>query len=516
MWTSLLHNGIYFPVLYTPLPSSVKVLYDGKPVSLTPQQEEPAYLYAKYIGTEYVENKRFKKNFFNDWKKMLTNTVIKEFDKIDFTQVHNHILKLREQKQTLSKEEKDKIKKAKDELLEPYKYCVVDGKQQPVGNYIVEPPDIFKGRGDHPKNGMLKKRINPSDVTINISKHTPIPKPNVPGTWGSVIHDQSVMWLASWKEEVTGKNKYVFLGQESEQRMSKDKDKFDLSRKLKSKIKHIRRKYMDDLSSNDLKTRQIASAVYLIDKLALRVGNEKGEDEAETVGVTSLKVDNVNFHSANNGDESNCKLELDFLGKDSIRYQNTISVDLIFYKNIKDFISGKEKDDDIFDLINSSLLNSYLTSLMKHLTAKVFRTFNSSHLFSRELSKIDTSLSDEEKLNLYNKANKEVASLCNHKKKVSKHFKEQLSKFDDRIKTLSSKKNKTKKQKDQIKLLKEKKKLKKDLRDLSLGTSKINYIDPRITIAFLKKHNLKIEKVFSKSLLKKFKWAMDVESDWTY
>ena len=91
-----------------------------------------------------------------------------------------------------------------------------------------------------------------------------------------------------------------------------------------------------------------------------------------------------------------------------------------------------------------------------------------------------------------------------------------MSKFDDRIKTLSSKKNKTKKQKDQIKLLKEKKKLKKDLRDLSLGTSKINYIDPRITIAFLKKHNLKIEKVFSKSLLKKFKWAMDVESDWTY
>jgi DNA topoisomerase-1 len=413
-----------------------------------------------------------------------------------------------------TKEEKEQIKKSKDELMEKYKFCTVDGSKQPVGNYIVEPPDIFKGRGDHPKNGMLKKRVHPSDVTINISKDAPIPKPNVPGNWGRIIHDTSVMWLASWKEEVTGKMKYVFLGQESEQRMSKDKDKFDLSRKLKSKIKKVRRKYTEDLNSVDLKTRQIACAVYLIDKLALRVGNEKGEDEAETVGVTSLKVGNVKIHSTPGS--NNCKLELDFLGKDSIRYQNTISADETFCKNMNEFMRGKEKEDDVFEMINSSLLNSYLTSLMKHLTAKVFRTFNSSNLFSRELSKIDSSLSDAEKINLYNKANKEVAALCNHKKKVSKNFKEQLSKMDERIKSLTKKENKTKKQKEQIKLLKEKKRLKKDLRDLSLGTSKINYIDPRITIAFLKKHNLNIEKVFSKTLLKKFKWAMDVEKDWSY
>jgi len=33
----------------------------------------------------------------------------------------------------------------------------------------------------------------------------------------------------------------------------------------------------------------------LIDNLALRVGNEKGEDEADTVGCCSLKVKNVEF-----------------------------------------------------------------------------------------------------------------------------------------------------------------------------------------------------------------------------
>ena len=88
MWTSLLHNGIYFPPLYTPLPSNVKILYEGKPISLTLEQEEPAYLYAKYIGTEYVQSKRFNKNFFNDWKKILgKDSIVREFDKIDFLTV---------------------------------------------------------------------------------------------------------------------------------------------------------------------------------------------------------------------------------------------------------------------------------------------------------------------------------------------------------------------------------------------------------------------------------------------
>jgi DNA topoisomerase IB len=41
----------------------------------------------------------------------------------------------------------------------------------------------------------------------------------------------------------------------------------------------------------DKKDKQLATACYLIDKLALRVGNEKGEDEADTVGKNlNLKI----------------------------------------------------------------------------------------------------------------------------------------------------------------------------------------------------------------------------------
>ena len=37
-WDTLEHSGVLFPPEYTP--HGVKMLYDGKPVDLTPQQEE--------------------------------------------------------------------------------------------------------------------------------------------------------------------------------------------------------------------------------------------------------------------------------------------------------------------------------------------------------------------------------------------------------------------------------------------------------------------------------------------
>lgn len=69
---------------------------------------------------------------------------------------------------------------------------------------------------------------------------------------------------------------------------------------------------------------------------------------------------------------------MDFLGKDSIRYLNTVPVEVIVYKNIAGFIQGKEADDDLFDRINASRLNDYLKEMMDDLSAKVFRTYNAS------------------------------------------------------------------------------------------------------------------------------------------
>jgi len=60
------------------------------------------------------------------------------------------------------------------------------------------------------------------------------------------------------------------------------------------------------------------------------------------------------------------------------------------------------------------------------------------------------------------------------------------------------------------------KKIKEDLKTVALGTSKINYLDPRITVAWCKTHEVPIEKIFSKTILAKFGWAMDVEPEFRF
>ena len=51
---------------------------------------------------------------------------------------------------------------------------------------------------------------------------------------------------------------------------------------------------------------------------------------------------------------------------------------------------------------------------------------------------------------------------------------------------------------------------------MALGTSKINYMDPRITISWCKSVEMPIEKVFPKTLRSKFAWAMEEEPTWNF
>jgi len=76
---------------------------------------------------------------------------------------------------------------------------------------------------------------------------------------------------------------------------------------------------------------------------------------------------------------------LDFLGKDSIRYENTVEVLPQVYQNLVKFSNGKQPDDLLFDKINTGRLNDYLKSMMNDLSAKVFRTYNASITLSDQL-----------------------------------------------------------------------------------------------------------------------------------
>lgn len=521
-WTTLEHNGVLFPPEY--IQHFVPVVYLGEKIVLDKDSEEIATLYAKFIETDYIKNKTFNRNFWRDWKQILgPNHTIKTLEDVDFRLIFEHLLRIKEEKKIF----KDDLKKQRDLEEEKYKNAIVDGKSQPVGNFRIEPPGIFLGRGCNPKLGMVKKRIYPEDIIINIGSKAKIPQPLPGHQWKDVIHDQTVEWLASWKDDITNKVKYVWLGAQSEFKAKSDITKFDLARKLKRKIKEIRKQNDINMEHHDPLIRQIATALYFIDNFALRVGNEKSEDETDTVGVTSLRVEHIKLLNDN-------KVKLDFLGKDSVPYNRTLIVDPKVYKNLQEFMTNKQPDEQLFGLINPNDVNKYLQSYMKNLTAKVFRTYNASNLFQKELKKINKkfdSYDESDKINMlldeFNKANAKVAMLCNHQKNITQSTNAQIENLDRMIKNARIKLQKAKKAKNKnpkriaqmeniLKKLKAKKALKTELKNISLGTSKINYIDPRITIAFLKRHNLPIDKIFSKTLQEKFKWAMNTNINYVF
>ncbi|XVE50751.1 hypothetical protein DITRI_Ditri01bG0188400 [Diplodiscus trichospermus] len=538
-WSTLVHNGVIFPPPYKP--HGIKMLYDGLPVDLTPEQEEVATMFAVMKDTDYMSKTQFKKNFWEDWSKLLgKNHTIKDLDRCDFTPIYEWHLQEKEKKKQMSSEEKKALKEEKLKQEEKYMWAVVDGVKEKVGNFRVEPPGLFRGRGEHPKMGKLKRRIRPNDITINIGKDAPIPECPIPGErWKDIKHDNTVTWLAFWNDPINPREfKYVFLAASSSLKGQSDKEKYEKARMLKDYIKNIRAAYTKDFTCKDVTKRQITVATYLIDKLALRAGNEKDDDEADTVGCCTLKVANVECVAPN-------KLKFDFLGKDSIQYVNTVEVELPVYKAIGQFQSGKSKSDDLFDKLDTSKLNAHLKELMPGLTAKVFRTYNASITLDDMLNKETKDGDVPEKVATYQRANKEVAIICNHQRSVSKSHSAQMSRLTEKITELKGVLKELKVDLDRVKKGKpplkdadgkqkrnltpealEKKiaqtnakiekmerdmQTKEDLKTVALGTSKINYLDPRITVAWCKRHEVPIEKIFNKSLLAKFAWAMDVD-----
>ena len=150
----------------------------------------------------------------------------------------------------------------------------------------------------------------------------------------------------------------------------------------------------------------------------------------------------------------------------------------------------------------------------------------------------------DDRVQFYNEANREVAILCNHQRTVPKNFDVQLDKLREQY-------NKVMEQKDDmneyLKALKKGKKYpkanadgkypktieqtektiekynkklndignklksKESTREVALGTSKINYMDPRISVSWCKDKEVPIERIFPKTLRSKFLWAMQIE-----
>lgn len=471
-WKTMEHAGVVFPPAYKP--HCVRMRYEGKDMDLTPAQEELATYYAAIApdGPQLGNPKTarvFNKNFWREFTKVLGPghgkhctlvtcsalhpspdpppstllipihaAVIQKFEACDFQPMRDHLKAQSEARKAASKEEKERNKEEKQALALRHGFALVDGHIEKMGNYMVEPPGLFRGRGEHPKMGVLKSRIAPEDITINVAHMACVPPCPLPGhSWKRVVHDPSVTWLAYWRDPVGDHHKYVFLAASSSFKGRADREKYEKARRLKQHIDKIRAHYEKLLRSEEEFERQSGTAMWIIDRLALRVGGEKDEDEADTVGCCSLRVEHMSFPGEG-------QVTLDFLGKDSMRYFNTISlarygeVGAAVWKNLRRFTKGKKAEEDIFDMLNPSRLNEQLDSLMPGLSAKVFRTYNASITLEKELEELPVDTPVAEKFLEYQRANREVAILCNHQRTVPKAFAASYAKMEDKAKLLRS------------------------------------------------------------------------------
>jgi hypothetical protein len=247
------------------------------------------------------------------------------------------------------------------------------------------------------------------------------------------------------------------------------------------------------------------------------VGGEKGEDDVDTVGATTLRVEHLKLKSPNH-------VIFDFLGKDSIRFYKDLTVPPLIYKNIEEFVKGKKGGTQVFDLISSRSVNIYLHEFDRHFTAKVFRTRLASNIMFEALKTVKIP-KDSTKImikSLFNEANANVAEILNHTKNVSKKAEESVKKEKDKLvqlkKELSSKKGKEKET-----LLKKisdtenKIKAKTDVLTVAIGTSLQNYIDPRMIVAWSLQQKCDLSAIYPATLMKKFKWAVETTNpNWNW
>lgn len=125
------HNGVLFPPEYEP--HGVKLLYDGEPVDLTPEQEEAATFFAVMMDTDYAKKPTFVKNFWEDFQALLGDEhTIQEFDRVDFTPIRDWNLEEKQKIKDLPKEVKKERKEEKMAAEEKYKTALVDGQPEQV------------------------------------------------------------------------------------------------------------------------------------------------------------------------------------------------------------------------------------------------------------------------------------------------------------------------------------------------------------------------------------------------
>ena len=538
--TRLKHNGIYVPK-YEPKKFKIRIL--GETVPLSPKSEQMALAWIrKRQSTVSQPDKVFMKNFIHEFLEQLKlenqsmqflEAFASEYEKkienytgndignpdsvinkdIDFTEISNFVKQEKQNKENMPQTEKKQKaaerKAMREEMKAKYGFAEVDGQKLEIANWTAEPSCLFAGRGDHPQRGKWKEGPNETDITLNLSN----PQDQLPpGNWKGAVWEKDKMYVAKWKDKLTGKIKYVWFSDSAFLKQNREKEKFKKAEELGKQIASIEQHIMKNLDAEDEGTRKVATVCWLILKPNMRVGDEKDPGEADTVGAITLRAEHIKI----DGDV----LHFDFLGKDCVRWEKSVKAPQSGIRNIEH--SAKTSKDYLFEGVDSKKVSRFLSEKMPGLTAKVFRTWRCTKTVKEELAKSGMTKEDPVYLKKFHAkmANLKVAEVANHKRKVPPNFDERLVKKEAKLEELEAKLEEKKaegKKTDSLVTIIEKTKLDNELtrltKEYNLGTSLKSYIDPNAYVKWAQSVDFDLEKFYPQTLRKKFSWALESEPE---
>ncbi len=155
-------------------------------------------------------------------------------------------------------------------------------------------------------------------------------------------------WILKWVNPKNNKTQYAF----TEKLLQKNADyKWERMQQITDKdINKVKDVASKALKSNDEKERQIGAVLSIIVNTGLRIGSQKGFEETENRGVTTLSPDNIKVK----GDT----VELEFVGKSY--KNNTVSINdkelASYLGQMKDMKKG---ENFVFDKVNDSTVRRF-------------------------------------------------------------------------------------------------------------------------------------------------------------
>lgn len=446
---------------------------------------------------------------------------------------------------------KDQIKQANEEKKAKYGKVLINGVEENLQSWTIEPEGIFFGRGESPLNGFWKKATEPSEIVVN-SNSSNLPKLIVDEQ--ETDFDWNVKWepnshFAAQYNIVVGipdadgniktvkatKYKMIQFAATSSVKKEGQSKKYaaasELGKSYDLIIQQVEKDFEKARTNCKFAELSTAIAVYMLFEKGIRIGSPEATVN-NTKGLLSLEWGKEVYRQGN-------KIKFNFYGKDSVKDTSFIETE---YADIIE--KGWSKYTKL--QTDKASIKNYVGNLVPEIkdvfSPKLCRTAVAASVMLKALDavtakyKLTKGTPEALKKLAFNEANMEVAKKLNHQRGVNKvaaakreeanklkkeglkereakvkELKEKRLQKIESLKAKSNSKEKIAKIKEQIKKADERiAQSKRDLKfreengDITASTSKGAYIDPSIVADFCTKIDLSLEKIYSKSQMQQF------------